>query len=257
MRENLLERAPDEKIELQEVELVQDSEDFRPYGESISIPIQTSLSSKSMFDAIGRHFDQNEWLIVTLTGGKHIVDLYDMSDDNVDNPRDEFDRKFMDEIQKMRKDVGAGIRIELLRISSYPIDVVVYDANGHPSTEKITLRSSIFDQLTKCVEFEKWKSVILRGCVGDACENFPVYDIGSKAEFEQTVRVNTMCEILFNIKMKQYIMDTCRLGGGLLHFEIQEIAPDIENQYIEQLPGAPGIDKSDVLTARFQSVTWV
>ena len=38
---DMLERAPDEKIELQEVELVQDSEDCCPYGASIPIPIQT------------------------------------------------------------------------------------------------------------------------------------------------------------------------------------------------------------------------
>ena len=284
MRENLLERAPDEKIELQEVELNLDpcdgdDRDVRPYGASILIPIQTLLSSNSMFDAIRRHWHQHDWVLVKLTDGKddskHEVALYNINDDDfemkhsIDEQKCDFDRKFIAGIQKMRKDVGAGIRIELLRISSLPINVLVSDTNGHKRTEKISLRHSIFDQLTKCVEFNKWESVILCGDDGDVYEKFQVYEIASKAAFEEDMFKSDskgMSRALFNLEMKTYISNTLRkYSGGLLHFEILESAPDIENQHIEQtvmepdqtpkqmFSQAPG----NMLTARLQSVTWV
>jgi hypothetical protein len=284
MRENLLERAPDEKIELQEVELNLDpcdgdDRDVRPYGASILIPIQTLLSSNSMFDAIRRHLGNDDWALVILTDGKdyskHEVALYDINDDDfemkhsIEEQKYDFDRKFIAGIQKMRKDVGAGIRIELLKISSFPINVVVYDKNGHKRTEKISLRHSIFDQLTKCVEFNKWESVILCGDDGDVYEKFQVYEIASKAVFEEDMfssHSKVMYRSLFNVEMKQHISNIFRkYRGGLLHFEILESAPDIENQHIEQtvmepdqtpkqmFSQAPG----NMLTARLQSVTWV
>ena len=284
MRENLLERAPDEKIELQEVELNLDAcdgddRDVRPYGASISIPIQTLLSSNSMFDAIRRHLGNDDWALVILTDGKddskHEVALYDINDDDfemkhsIEEQKYDFDRKFIAGIQKMRKDVGAGIRIELLKISSFPINVVVSDTNGHKRTEKISLRHSIFDQLTKCVEFNKWESVILCGDDGDVYEKFQVYEIASKAVFEEDMfssHSKVMYRSLFNVEMKQHISNILRkYRGGLLHFEILESAPDIENQHIEQtvmepeqtpkqmFSQAPG----NMLTARLQSVTWV
>ena len=284
MRENLLEMAPDEKIELREVELNLDpcdgdDRDVRPYGASILIPIQTLLSSNSMFDAIRRHLGNDDWALVILTDGKddskHEVALYDINDDDfemkhsIEEQKYDFDRKFIAGIQKMRKDVGAGIRIELLKISSFPINVVVYDKNGHKRTEKISLRHSIFDQLTKCVEFNKWESVILCGDDGDVYEKFQVYEIASKAVFEEDMfssHSKVTYRSLFNVEMKQHISNILRkYRGGLLHFEILESAPDIENQHIEQtvmesdqtpkqmFSQAPG----NMLTARFQSVTWV
>ena len=294
---DMLERAPDEKIELQEVEMDGDDGDDRAYGASIPIPIQTSLGSNSMFDAIGRHFDQNQWLGVWLGDGKkdatHEVGLYEptflMKDSiaerkdefdrvmkrSIAEQKDEFDRAFMAGIDKLRKKGIIGIKICMFTKYSLPINVVVYDTNGSQRTEKITLRRSIFDQLTKCVEFNKWESVRLCGGDDEVHENFDVYEIGSKTEFEKDMFkggcVDGMIESMFNIEMKRYIWDACFLKGFVLHFEILESAPDIENQRIEEIPAVVELDqppnltfshglgngKPDVLAARFQSVTWV
>ena len=106
-------------------------------------------------------------------------------------------------------------------------------------------------------------------------ENFDVYEIGSKTEFEKDMFkggcVDGMIESMFNIEMKRYIWDACFLKGFVLHFEIKESAPDIENQHIEEIPAVVDPDQppnltfshaaikanTDALAARFQSVTWV
>jgi hypothetical protein len=192
----------DETIELQEVE---DFDDPHPHGASIFIPIQTSLTSNSMFDAIGRYINQNDWALVLLTDGKndgtHEVALYDptiVMKHSIAERKDEFDKMSL---------------------------------NGSERTEKITLRDSIFDQLTKCVEFNKWESVIL--CGGDVHEN--VYEIGSKAEFEQGLWKPT-----FNIEMKEHIWDACQKGDPL-HFEIRESTPlEIAKRFIPHRPDEAG-----------------
>jgi len=51
------------------------------------------------------------------------------------------------------------------------IDVIVYHEDGSQDTEKISIREqdSIFDQMTKCVESNKWGVVYLRGLHINLC----------------------------------------------------------------------------------------
>jgi hypothetical protein len=170
------------------------------------------------------------------------------------------------------------IKYEDRIVTATEINLIVHLRDNTQITGKISVRKedSIFDEMTKCLEFDKWGSVMLRGRGVDVYlkENRPNGD--STREFtKQQIDNEGRTKILEH-----------QLKGDLLRFEIRESTPYTETKYTKKNPAASDAQKEDEkieitkrfiphttttpdeagesheaeassLAARFQSITWV
>jgi hypothetical protein len=158
-------------------------------------------------------------------------------------------------------------------VNATETDLIVSLRDNTQMTRKISIRKedSIFDEMTKCLEFDKWGSVMLRGRGVDVYlkENRP--DGDSTREFMKKQ---------INEDGRKMILEHQR-KGDLLHFEIRE--PFLETKRVKNPPAVSDAQKEDEkieitkrfipntenavaqsheaeansLAARFQSITWV
>jgi hypothetical protein len=158
-------------------------------------------------------------------------------------------------------------------VNATEIDLIVYLGDNTQMTRKISImkEDSIFDEMTKCLEFCKWGSVMLRGRGVDVYlkETRPNGD--SNPEFTKQQIDNDGRKMISEHQLK----------GDLLHFEIRE--PYLETKCVKKNPAVSDAQKEDEkieitkrfipnteiavaqsheaeansLAARFQSITWV
>ena len=109
-------------------------------------------------------------------------------------------------------------------VTATEIDFIIHRINGTSDTKKISIRErdSMFDEMTKCLEFNKWGTLMLLGqgvnlCVSESRRGAEV----EKEDIDGSTR---------------NIIRAYQLKGVLLHFETREIVPDMEKMCIKKLP---------------------
>jgi hypothetical protein len=133
--------------------------------------------------------------------------------------------------QVISRKLGDRARI----VNATEIDLIVYLGDNTQMTRKISIgkEDSIFDEMTKCLEFDKWGSVMLRG------RGVDVYLKENRPDGDSTREVTKQ---QINEDGRKMILEHQR-KDDLLHFEIRE--PYIETKRVKKNRAVSDTQKED------------
>ena len=126
------------------------------------------------------------------------------------------------EINKTFENLSIRRKLHRRIVDATEMDIRIHYIDGPAETQKISIREqdSIFDEMTKFLEFNKWGTLMLRGQGIDEC----VY---KGRECHGAEREKAFIDGSIRNTIRDY-----QLKGDLLHFEIRERVLDMEKMCI-------------------------